>query len=487
MVTPYVPRPYQRRMTQAILDGDAFLAARPGLGKTAATLDAIVQGVFDRCDMRRVLVVAPKVVASDTWPNEIRKWDAFSCLSYRYWDAEDFGYERAEKLIDGAPVGYKLRPADAAALRDRVLADRSIIHLVSRDNFYNLVLALGRAWPYDTLVLDESGSFSDLSSSRYRAAQAVRPLVDRLIALNGTPLGNRLEKLWAQMCLIDGGKALGNNLTQFRMAFMEPDKMDPRRGKVFSWKVREGALDAIIERCRGRLIALREEDWLSLPEMLHVPVLVDIPMGEYRRMERELMLELAGDAQALAVNAGVLYGKLAQIACGLVFDTEGQHHEIHRVKLEALAEIDEAHDGPLLIWTTFHPDIARIKQLFPDALEANKVRDLERRWNAGEIRRLIAHPASLAYGANLQDCPGSAMCWFGITENAEYWNQGIKRLHRSGRKEPVVNYSIVARGTVEERMVARRMERGALENDLMAALAFTNVRLAQPQESEAAR
>jgi len=142
------------------------------------------------------------------------------------------------------------------------------------------------------------------------------------------------------------------------------------------------------------------------------------------------------------------------------------------VKLDALAEIDEAHDAPILIWTRFNPDVARIKKLFPKALEANKVKNLEARWNAGEIRHLIAHPDSLAYGANLQDCPGSAMCWFGITENAEHWNQGIKRLHRSGRTEPVVNYSIVARGTVEEGMIERRMERGALEEDLMAALAF---------------
>lgn len=469
---PYTPRPYQTRMTQAILEDDVLLAARPGLGKTAAALDAIAQGIFDRCEFSRVLVVAPKVVASDTWPNEIRKWAPFARLTYRYWGAEDFGYERQERVVAGEVVGQKLRPADAAALRDGVLRDPALIHLVSRDNFYNFVLALGKTFPYDLLVLDESGSFSDLESGRYRAALAVRPLVDRLVELNGTPIGNKLEKLWAQVCLLDGGAALGTDVGRFRMSYMEPNKIDRSRGKVFSWKVREGALAAVIERCRGRIVALREEDWLTLPPMIQNPVFVDIPMGEYRRMARELLLELGGDAQALAVNAGVLYGKLAQLACGIVFDTEKVVHEIHRVKLDALAELDEAHDAPLLIWTRFNPDVARIKRLFPKALEANKVKNLEARWNAGEIRHLIAHPDSLAYGANLQDCPGSAMCWFGITENAEHWNQGIKRLHRSGRTEPVVNYSIVARGTVEEGMIERRMERGALEEDLMAALAF---------------
>lgn len=472
-MTTYTPRPYQKRMTDAILADDVLLAARPGLGKTAATLDAIDRLIFDQCDVQRVLVVAPKIVASDTWPNEIRKWAQFGRLTYRYWGAEDFGYARQVTEVAGLEVGSKLRPADAQALRASVLADPARVHLVSRDNFYNFALAVGKAWPYQMLVLDESGSFSDLGSGRYLAALAVRPFVERLVELNGTPIGNKLEKLWAQICLLDGGAALGPDLTRFRMAYMDPDKIDPRKGKVFSWKVRDGALDAVIERCRGRVIALREEDWLTLPDLIHAPILVDIPMGHYRQMARDLMLELAGDAHALAVNAGVLYGKLAQIACGLVYDTEKSAHEIHRVKLDALAEVDEIHGAPMLIWTSFSHDIARIKKLFPDALEANRVKDLECRWNDGGIRRLIAHPESLSWGVNMQDCPGAAMCWFGITANAEHWNQGIKRLHRSGRKDPVVNYSLVARGTVEEPMITRRVERGALENDFIHALAFT--------------
>lgn len=468
----YAPRPYQARMTEAILEGNALLAARPGLGKTAATADAIDQLVFDRLEVQQVLIVAPKVVASDSWPNELRKWANFHRLTFRYWDAEDFGYEVQRREIDGVVVSQKLRPADATALKASVLADRSVIHLVSRDNFYNFVLAIGRDLPYDLLVLDESISFADPSSSRYKAVTAAQTVIPRTVLLNGTPVGNGLDKLWAQMCLVDGGAALGKDQHMFQMAYMEPDRVDRGRGKVFSWKPRAGALDAVIQNCRGKLVAMREEDWLELPDLIHKPVVVDIPMAEYRRMVRELLLELEGGAEALAVNAGVLYNKLAQLACGVLFDTEKAWHEIHRVKLDALAEIVEEHDDPLLIWTSFRPDIERIQKLLPKAQLASKVKNLEARWNAGEIRHLIAHPDSLAYGANLQDCPGGGMVWFGITGNAVWWNQGIKRLHRSGRKEPVVNYSIVARGTVEEGMLERRLEREALEEDLMAALAF---------------
>jgi SNF2 family DNA or RNA helicase len=468
----YIPRPYQGRMTRAAMLHNVLLAARPGLGKTAAILDAVDQMVFDRLEVRQVLIVGPKVVVESTWPNEIAKWSNFSRLTHRVWDAAEFGYEVQEELVEEIVISRKLRPGDAEALQAKVLADRSVIHLVSRDHFYNLVLALGKAWPYDVLVLDESYAFSDCEASRYRAVTAILPFTERVILANGTPVGNSLDKLWAQMCLVDGGDALGKDITMFRMKWMTPDKMDRSRGRVFSWKAEEGALPQIIERCRSKLVAMREEDWLTLPPLVTRPVPVDIPMVEYRRMARDLLLKM-GDSVALAANAGVLYNKLAQIACGIVFDSEREVHEIHRVKLDALAELAEERAGPVLVWTSFQPDIARIRKLFPKAHLASKTKDLERRWNAGELDVLIAHPETLAYGANLQDCPGSSMIWFGVTGNAVWWNQGIKRLHRSGRKEPVLNSVIVARGTVEDLMLESRVGREAVEEDLMLALAYT--------------
>lgn len=469
----FAGRPYQRRMTEACIQGDVLLAAPPGLGKTASVLEALDSLIFDYVAARQVLVVAPKIVAYDTWPNEIRKWANFQRLTYRVWEAEDFGFHVQEVEVAGVVTGQKMRPSDREGLRARILADRSKIHLVSHDNFFHLAVALGKDhWCYDILVVDESGGFAVHGSHRYEAAKAAVLHVKRRILMNGTPVGNKLEKLWGQMCLVDGGEALGTTLAGFRLRWMKPEKVDRKTRKVHSWLPEEGAVEQIVAASRGRLVTLLEKDWLTLPPMVIKEVGVEIPMDQYRKMARELYLELAPDAAALAVNAGVLYNKLSQLACGIVFDQAGAWHEIHRVKIEALLEIVDEHDGPLLIWTSFAPDMDRIQAVLPGAVRADKVKDLERRWNAGELRYLLAHPKSLAYGANLQDCPGSGMCWFGVTGNAEFWNQGIKRLHRSGRKEPVVNYAIVARGTVEERMLALRAQRTALEEDVMDALAF---------------
>lgn len=465
MTTVYTPRPYQARMSEAARTHDVLLGADPGLGKTVSVLDALDRMVFDELTASRILVVAPRIVASDTWPNEIAKWAQFRRLTHRVWEAADFGFAVRED--------NRLRPADYDRLRAKVLSDPARIHLVSRDHIYNLTLVLGHAWPYDVLVLDESWNFADPSSSRWKAAAAVREhKAPRMILMNGTIVGNRLEKLWAQMGLIDGGAALGETLAQFRMRYMQPDKMNPKEGKVYSWKALPGALEEIIERCRGQVLTMREEDWLTLPPLITREVGVQIPMAEYRQMERDLLLPFAHDREAIAVNAGVLYNKLAQIACGICFDTEREWHEIHREKLDALAEIAEGHGGPLLIWTSYQPDIQRIQALLPGAKVANKIKNLEQRWNAGEIPYLIAHPAMLAAGANLQDCPRAGMVWFGVTGNAEFWRQGVKRIHRSGRREPVVQYVILARGTVEETMQQIRGDREALEAQVSEALAY---------------
>lgn len=53
-----------------------------GLGKSVITLTALWNLILDSFDLGRVLVVAPKRVAEDTWPKEIQKWDHLSGLSY---------------------------------------------------------------------------------------------------------------------------------------------------------------------------------------------------------------------------------------------------------------------------------------------------------------------------------------------------------------------------------------------------------------------
>lgn len=453
----FVPREAQRRMIDCAERGSVLLAAPPGAGKTAAVLQAVLNQVLD---LDQVLWVAPKVVVESTVPNEIAEWDF--PFEYRIWSAADFEYQRG--------ASRRLTPRDPAALKAEVLATRAHLHLVSKDHFAALTRVLGaKDWPYQLVVLDESWAFSDRKASRWAAAWSLRrkrPDV-RWVLLNGTPYGNGLEKVFYQMALVDGGASLGTRVGAFREEFMEPETINRRTGQVYKWRERPGAIERLAARCQGAMISIPDPE--GVPPLVVREVAVDIPREHYEKMEAEALIELA-DSDAVALNAGAMYNKLAQIASGLICDSDGVWHELHREKLAALASIADAHAGPLLIWTQFREDISRIRGLFPKARVANEVRDLETEWNAGRIQYLIAHPGSLAAGANLQKAEGAAMVWFSPTGNALHWNQGIKRLHRPGRVGAVECWVLVARGTVEQRMLRLRKSRAADESDLLAAL-----------------
>lgn len=75
------------------------------------------------------------------------------------------------------------------------------------------------AWPFDMVVLDESSSFKNSQSKRFKALKLVRSRINRLVELTGTPASNGLIDLWAQIYLLDGGARLGRTLGQYRERF----------------------------------------------------------------------------------------------------------------------------------------------------------------------------------------------------------------------------------------------------------------------------
>ena len=75
--------------------------------------------------------------------------------------------------------------------------------------------------------------------------------------------------------------------------------------------------------------------------------------------------------------------------------------------------------------------------------------DLEQ-WNTGNIDVLLAHPASTAFGLNMQ-AGGHYIVWYGTGWNLELYQQANARLHRQGQQYPVQVYQLLCRGTVDER------------------------------------
>ena len=443
----YIPHEYQNYAKQKLIElPEVGLLLDMGLGKTVTTLTAIEELMYDRFLISRVLVIAPKRVAEDTWTTEAQKWDHLKHL-------------RISRVLGG-------RKERLAALDED--AD---IYVINRENVVWLVDLYRASWPFDMVVVDELSSFKSNQAKRFKALKQVRPLVERFVGLTGTPSPNGLLDLWPQMYLIDRGQRLGKTITGYRERYFNPGKSNGY--VVYSYEPKPGAEEAIQKQISDICISMKAEDYLQMPEL----VVNDIPvrlspqeLGKYRELEREKLMEIDGD-QVTALNAATVYNKLLQMANGSVYSDDGTVVEIHKRKLEALEEIlDTANGQPVLVFYNFRHDYdslsAAFKKYKPRTLKGQE--DIQD-WNSGRIPLLLAQPASMGHGLNLQ-AGGHIIVWYGLNWSLELYQQANARLYRQGQKQGVIIHRLVAAGTVDEEVIRRLESKDVTQESLMESL-----------------
>lgn len=441
----FIPHKYQSEVVDHIVNHPAtgvFLGM--GLGKTAICLMAILKEMYDSFDVGKVLIIAPKKVAEATWQEEAKRWDCFSPLTF------------------STVLGNQKQ-------RVQALKKKADIYITNRENTLWLMDYLKFRPDFDMLIIDESTSFKDANTKRWKALKKVRGCFKKVVLLTGTPRPNSLMDLWAQLYLLDGGERLGKTLTSFRNTYFVPDK---RNGQVvYSYRIRNKDLEKEIYRAISDIcISLKAEDYQLIPDVLppvYAPVVLsDKEMKKYKEMEKEKVLEMM-DEEITALSAGALLSKLHQIAQGAIYNENKETINIHDAKIQALAEIAEQGEN-LLVFYSFRHDLERLKSAFPEARELKDAKDMEE-WNAGKIPMLLAHPASAGYGLNLQR-GGHIIVWFGLTWSLEQYQQANARLARQGQTSPVVIIHLVAKGTVDERIVEALKQKEKGQDAMMNAV-----------------
>ncbi|WP_295163319.1 DEAD/DEAH box helicase [Selenomonas sp. F0473] len=439
----FIPHDYQQYAIDFIESHKtAAVLLDMGLGKTVITLTALNELLFDHFEISRVLVIAPLRVARNTWPQEIGKWEHLNHIRY----SVAVGTEK-ERLH---------------ALRQQVS-----LYIINRENVPWLVEKTD--FSYDAIVIDELSSFKNWSSKRFKALMKVRPLAKRVIGLTGTPSGNGLMDLFAEFKVLDMGQRLGRFITKYRQDYFVPDK---RNGQVvFSYAPLPGAEERIYEKIADITISMKAADHLRMPALIESEYSVRMNEEEkkmYAEMCEQLVLQMKGD-EVTAANAGVLSGKLAQMANGAVYTDDGATLHIHDRKLDALEDIIESMNGkPLLVAYWFRHDAERIEKRVPCVrLDTDET---IARWNRGEIPVALIHPASAGHGLNLQS-GGSTLVWFGITWSLELYQQTVARLYRQGQSaNTVVVQHIIAEGTIDEKILRALKRKDKTQTALIEAV-----------------
>jgi len=438
----YKPHDYQEFAREFILEHPVCcLMLDMGLGKTVVTLTAIWLMALDSFDIGKILVIAPKRVAEDTWPKELKKWEHLTGLTY--------------SLV----LGSKKQ-------REEALQKKAAIYIINRENVAWLVE--NYKWDFDTLVIDELSSFKSNKAQRFKALKKVRPKVQRVIGLTGTPAPNSLLDLWPQMYLLDMGERLGRFIGGYRDRFFKPDKRN--KEIIYSYKPRDGAEESIYQLINDICISMKAVDFIDMPDKISNRIEVSMDKKEkelYEEFKREMIITLKGD-EIDAINAAGLSNKLLQMANGAVYGENKKVVSIHDKKLDALEDLIEAANGkPLLVAYWYKHDLERISKRF-DVRVIQTTKDIDD-WNAGEIPVALIHPASAGHGLNLQD-GGSTIIWFGLTWSLELYQQLNARLWRQGQKYTVVIQHIVTSGTHDEDVMRALENKDMKQSALIAAV-----------------
>ena len=321
------------------------------------------------------------------------------------------------------------------------------------------------------VVVDELSSFKSNQAKRFKALRTVRPLINRFVGLTGTPAPNGLMDLWPEVYLLDRGERLGKTITGYRDRYFYPGK---RNGfTVFTWEPKAGAEEAIHEKISDICISMKAEDYLRLPEQVVNDIKIRLSPREiqkYQELEREKLMELDGE-EITALAAAAVWGKLLQLANGAAYGVDGKAAVLHDRKLDALEEILEASGGhPVLVFYNFRHDYDRLLDRFrkwqPRTIRtSDDIRD----WNAGRIPLLLAQPASMGHGLNIQ-AGGHIIVWFGLNPSLELYQQANARLHRQGQTEAVIIHRLITVGTVDEDVVKKLETKDERQDSLMEAV-----------------
>ncbi len=392
----FKPHAYQSYCISKILEIPKLgLFLDMGLGKTVTTLSAVRELKYNRFQVGKVLVIAPKKVAEGTWTREKDKWDH-------------------TKMLRVSPV------LGSQAKRIRALNTPADIYITNRENVCWLVDYYRNDWPFDMVVVDESSSFKSHKAKRFKSLAGVSSRITRMVLLTGTPSPNGLNDLWAQVFLLDGGERLGRRYTQFRERYFDPG--DRGNNVIYNYKAKHGSEQSILGKISDICISMKAEDYLQLPDITfhEVPVELDVRAQKaYAELERKMVLELPDDGDDISVtSAAALSNKLLQLANGAVYDEDHSVHEVHNCKIEAFLELVESLQGkPVLVFYNFQHDRDRLlKVLGKTGLrvrELKKPKD-EDDWNSRQTDILLTHPASSAYGLNLQQGGNHVMVLSGI-------------------------------------------------------------------------
>ncbi len=400
----------------------------PGTGKTRVAIEDF--GYRRGNHGGAALVLAPKTLLETAWADDIDEYGRGMDYSVAYAENRAEAFNRTADMYITNIDAVKWLAKQKASFFKR----------------------------FESLYIDESTYYKHHASQRSKALKKVKRAFEYRRAMTGTPNPNGICDLWHQVLSIDDGHRLGNSYYHFRSSVCEPVQEGPAANMV-RWHDREGAEIAVTALLKDITIRHIFEDCVDIPPNHLYSMSFSLPpklRSVYAKLEKQSIVFLKNH-RVTAVNGGVLYNKLLQVASGAVYSETGAHVDIASQRYELILDLVEAREFcvVLFFWTHQRNALAAeakkrgISFAIIDGKTPTKNRkEIVKNYQSGFYKMLLAHPQTAGHGLTL--VRGTTTIFASPTANAEWFSQAYKRIYRIGQTQKTETIVVVARNTRDE-------------------------------------
>ena len=469
---------YQRECIQHQLHhDDSMLWLQMGLGKTPVTLTTIADRMRAGL-VQKTLIFGPLRVIQAVWAREARKWSHTRHLRF--------------SVLHGS---REKRSRALFAEADIYLINYEAMNWLAQelDHYY---LSQGKPLPFQMVVYDEVSKLKNSTSLRMDGGKrdrkdrrgdeytvnvtGWRKVLDHFkyrTGLTATPASNGYLDLHGQYLAVDGGDRLGPYITHYKDSYFTSD--------YNGWKYTPTELgqEWIEKKISDITIKMDSREYLDLPDCNTSNIMVELPAAArkaYVEIEKNLFTQLDSGREVEIFSKSSISNKCLQFCNGSVYLNSGspEYEAIHDAKLDALEDVlEEAGGSPVLCSYSFTPDAERIMKRFKKYKPVNLTKTASKntgavidKWNRGEIKLLVGHPASMSYGIDGLQLAGHILVWFGVNWSLELYEQMIGRLDRQGQLFAVLILRILCNDTVDLAVVDAIERKTDDQEGLKAAL-----------------
>lgn len=429
-----------------VADG-VLLAMGMGTGKSKVTIDLI-----ENLGARLVLIACPLRVC-EVWPGQ---FETHAATAYRV-------------VVLGADLrGVEDKRNEAeAAMKLAAVKGQPLVVVINYESLWRDPFgtwALTKQW--DLVVLDESHRAKEPSGRLSMYVARLRDRARRRLCLTGTPLPHSPLDIFGQFRFLDQ-RILGESFYAFKQRYAVYGGFNNKQ--IVAYRNLEE-----LEKYMARITFRVGKEVLDLPSETRVTYHCDLTTPGrrvYHQLEQDFVA--AVDAGIVtAANAMVKLLRLQQITGGSIRTDEGEEQIVDTAKRDLLADTleDLGRDEPVVIFCRFHADLdaahAAAKSAGMGSLELSGRRDDLRAWQDGGAPVLVTQISSGGVGIDLTRARYSI--FYSLSFSLGEYDQALARVHRPGQDRPVTHIHLVARHTVDEKIIRALEKRAEVVASILA-------------------